>query len=400
MAYSRQIKNHVLLVLPAPPSPKAHDVKEAYDASLSHLFQLFSKSLRGSDLISVLDVGIIIPKSLSSAYQPRSNVFPVLQQLFASFYSLVGIAAAAENLELDGPGGLDVRAFILDGSPESESTSLEGPILSLHAFMEGGRHYDTCYIPDSDSGDSLVATFKHKVFFKTLSRIPAGHYPSSWAENVSIIRDHHQKYHHSVILGGTFDHLHLGHKLLLTALALALDRVTKDDQDATDRFLWVCVTGDELLVNKKYAEALESWDKRCHNTMSFLAAILDFGLPRSSFDEVEKADKPGPNGKWVKYRVTPTLFLRLVEISDPFGPTVTEENVSALIVSKETLSGGNAINEERVKKGWASLEIFEIDLLQNEQTANSANITVGNFESKISSTDIRRRRMNLAKGSL
>jgi phosphopantetheine adenylyltransferase len=84
-----------------------------------------------------------------------------------------------------------------------------------------------------------------------------------------------------------------------------------------------------------------------------------------------------------------------VEIWDPYGPTITEESLTALVVSKETASGGAAVNDERAKKGWKSLAIFEVDVLQTGEVTDV--MDANNFELKISSTDIRRRRMNLAK---
>ena len=81
-----------------------------------------------------------------------------------------------------------------------------------------------------------------------------------------------------------------------------------------------------------------------------------------------------------------------MEISDPYGPTVTEEDITALVVSKEKRSGGAMINNERAKKGWQGLEVFEVDVLQLGDAPEAEN-----FASKISSTDIRRRRMDLAK---
>lgn len=57
-------------------------------------------------------------------------------------------------------------------------------------------------------------------------------------------------------MGGTFDHMHLGHKLLLTQACL----LTKD-------VLHVGVTGDNLLQKKAYSEFLESFEKRKENVV-------------------------------------------------------------------------------------------------------------------------------------
>jgi phosphopantetheine adenylyltransferase len=201
-----------------------------------------------------------------------------------------------------------------------------------------------------------------------------------------------QSSHYSVAVGGTFDHFHIGHKLLLTATALALEPVEEFDP-IRERRLTVGVTGDALLKNKKYAEFLESWDDRCQSTSSFLMAIMDFSLPDKSAPRVERVSQPGPNGHYVLMKVRSGLTLKLVQITDPFGPTITDESIDALVVSGETRAGGAAVNEERAKKGWKSLDVFEIDVLHSGEVPTTDGES---FASKISSTDIRRRRMEMA----
>ena len=177
----------------------------------------------------------------------------------------------------------------------------------------------------------------------------------------------------------------------------------RPSQHSSDRTtITIGITGDELLVNKKYAEVLESWEERWQGVWDFLQSIVDFTPPGSGDIKVERVSNPGPNGKYVVVTISPALDFRFVQISDPFGPTITDKDITALVVSKETRSGGKAVNDERQKKGWPLLDVFEVDVLDltDESSAPEGGVSSESFEAKISSTEIRRRRMNLAKGSL
>eukprot|EP00002_Diphylleia_rotans_P017618 TRINITY_DN3418_c0_g1_i2.p1 TRINITY_DN3418_c0_g1~~TRINITY_DN3418_c0_g1_i2.p1 ORF type:complete len:260 (+),score=45.13 TRINITY_DN3418_c0_g1_i2:59-838(+) len=96
----------------------------------------------------------------------------------------------------------------------------------------------------------------------------------------------------NVALGGTFDHLHSGHKLLLTAAAAVCSAR-----------LVIGISDDGLLKAKKYSEFLEPWGHRSASVSQFLGTI-----------------KPG-------------LELELVPINDPFGPTIVDPSLEALVVS-------------------------------------------------------------------
>lgn len=405
MAQHRISPPYALLLLPAPPSPAVRRLRDAYGPALSQVFSRLSRALDGSNRIGVLDIAVAIPGILSADYQPRARVFASLQRLLASLYTLVGAVSAAQDLELDGPGGIDTRIFFVDdeSSPAQASSitgncPLQGPIIDLRTLASCQRAWDDVYVLDTREGQQLASSFLSYAKSKPCTSVPGGHTSTS-SESIVTPLEAQSKPHHSVVVGGTFDHLHIGHKLLLTATALALDPYGGQTTGRRERLLTVGVTGDELLVNKKFAEFLESWEERRQSTASFLSAIIDFTPPEDRVRDIQRASDPGPNGKWVLVKVTPDLHVKLVQISDPFGPTITDENISALVVSKETRSGGKAVNDERAKKGWAPLEIFEVDILQAGEVEEEVDASAESFESKISSTDIRRRRMNMAKGS-
>lgn len=123
-------------------------------------------------------------------------------------------------------------------------------------------------------------------------------------------------------LGGTFDHLHAGHKILLSMGAWI-----------SSEKLIVGVTGDELLKNKAYKDALEDIHTRKERVRKFLTLF-----------------QPG-------------LFYDIVVISDVYGPTGWDPNIQALVVSAETMSGAKAITSHRASQSLPALEIFVIDVI-------------------------------------
>jgi len=126
-------------------------------------------------------------------------------------------------------------------------------------------------------------------------------------------------------LGGTFDHLHAAHKLLLH-LSLFL----------TTNKLIVGVMTPSLLQSKSNAQLLQPLDERIRTTNDFLS------------------------------RQGTHVELDVVEIHDPFGPTAWDGDIQALVVSKETVSGGEAVNKKRKEKGLGSLDVWVIDVIAAE----------------------------------
>lgn len=144
-----------------------------------------------------------------------------------------------------------------------------------------------------------------------------------------------------VAVGGTFDHLHDGHKILLTTSAFL-----------TKKTLIIGVTGHDLLKNKKYIEYLESYEKRVNQVKSFL------------------------------YYVRPDIKPNIYEINDVCGPTAKIKNIDALVVSLESAKGAEFVNNTRLELGWNKLQVYTIGIVGNSDSET--------FENKLSSTEIRR----------
>ncbi|KAI0062321.1 Nucleotidylyl transferase [Artomyces pyxidatus] len=127
-----------------------------------------------------------------------------------------------------------------------------------------------------------------------------------------------------VAMGGTFDHLHAGHKILLSMAAWI-----------TEEKIIVGVTDDALLANKANRAVMEDLQERLRRVREFLQLF-----------------KPG-----LEYEIVP--------INDVYGPTGWDPNIQALVVSKETLSGGAAVDKRRKELDLPPLKTFVIDVISH-----------------------------------
>lgn len=406
MAEEATLHNEALLLLSIPsPTTSYSSLKSAYAPALSTVLSTLSRTVKGTSNSIVLDIAIATSSGLQAPEsQPRSRYFARVQQLLAAFYRLLGVVSVAEGAELDGPGGVDARVFFVDC--DSTTRQPYGPIIGFADLAASRRTWGTVYSIGTEQGDVILQSFVQAQsqhgqsgYAGSIQKLPGGTISQSSTEVITEATPQ-TKPHYSVAVGGTFDHLHAGHKLLLTATVLAVDPPTAQYPAQNHRTVTIGTTGDELLVNKKYADFLENWEERWFGAWKFIRSIFDFTPPNSRDIKVERASNPGPNGKQVIVSVAPGLDFKFVQISDPFGPTITDPDITALVVSGETRSGGKAVNDEREKKGWSLLEVFEVDVLElGDEMADGEGAPAENFEAKISSTEIRRRRMNLAKGS-
>ncbi|GJP55505.1 hypothetical protein CLOM_g14456 [Closterium sp. NIES-68] len=146
-----------------------------------------------------------------------------------------------------------------------------------------------------------------------------------------------------VVVGGTFDRLHDGHRLLLrTAAAAAQQRVV------------VGITVGRMLQSKELCELIQPFEQRQQAVTHFL-----------------QGEKPG-------------VRVEAVAIEDPFGPSITDPHMDAIAVSVETEKGGHAVNEKRVANGLKPLDVIVVHLV------DEGGEHVG-MDEKISSTQLRQR---------
>ena len=130
-----------------------------------------------------------------------------------------------------------------------------------------------------------------------------------------------------VAVGGTFDELHRGHKVLLLKAFEIGERV----------LIGLC--SDEFVKKLGKPHNTASYDERLRELKNFL----------NNLGAAERAE--------------------VIPLNDAFGPTVTDKCIEAVIVSEETKSTASKINEQRVKNGLNPLTIIAINMVPSEDCA-------------------------------
>ncbi|CAH01677.1 putative pantetheine-phosphate adenylyltransferase [Kluyveromyces lactis] len=143
-------------------------------------------------------------------------------------------------------------------------------------------------------------------------------------------------------VGGTFDHIHDGHKILLSVASFI-----------TNEKLIIGLTNQELLANKQHKALLEPFSVRSANVEEFLKLLK------------------------------PSLKIEIIAIRDVCGPTGTVPDIQALIVSRETLGGGKIVNKTRLDRGLSELDIIVVNVLGGQEDDG--------WKEKMSSTELRER---------
>ncbi|MDH3853423.1 MAG: pantetheine-phosphate adenylyltransferase [Nitrosopumilus sp.] len=140
-----------------------------------------------------------------------------------------------------------------------------------------------------------------------------------------------------VAMGGTFDIIHKGHLTLLSNAFAVSDKVI------------IGITSDEL-ATKKGKILVNKYDQRFENLIS----VISKEFPNSSF--------------------------QISKLENDFGPAVLEKEVEALIVSDETSTQGNILNQLRAEKKIPPIQIVIVPMFLAKDGVRISTTRIKNSE--------------------
>lgn len=127
-------------------------------------------------------------------------------------------------------------------------------------------------------------------------------------------------------VGGTFDRLHDGHRALLKKAA-----------EITSESIVVGITTPLLQHRKVHADLIQPFKFRADKVIEYINSI------------------------------NPTVSVDIVPLSDPAGPTATRGDIEAIVVSEETESACEAINQTRRANGLKDLDVVVVDIIYHKE---------------------------------
>ncbi len=145
--------------------------------------------------------------------------------------------------------------------------------------------------------------------------------------------------YNTAALGGSFDHLHDGHKdFILFAASIS-------------KSLIIGVTDQHMVLKKPFSELIQPTHVRKQ-------AVLNFCNQHE-------------------------IKAKLITLNDPFGPTIEENTIEAVICTTDTLPGANKINEIRNKLHLKELPIHVHQLKKDKEgiaTISAERIRTGEID--------------------
>ncbi|KAF0986383.1 hypothetical protein HZS_3630, partial [Henneguya salminicola] len=144
----------------------------------------------------------------------------------------------------------------------------------------------------------------------------------------------------NIVLGGTFDRLHDGHRLILaTSCILAKKSIS------------IGITSESMIKNKLLSELIQPYEKRIQSVVSYL------------------------------HKCNPGMQVKVDKLVDGIGFSGTIDELDTLVTTIETRAGIVPINEARIKNNLKPVQNFVIDHLLE--------ISDVSFNNKLSSSYLR-----------
>lgn len=179
------------------------------------------------------------------------------------------------------------------------------------------------------------------------------------------------KQYRTVALGGTFDHFHLGHQQFLDFAAHLADE------------LIIGVTDPILNQSKILSQIIEPLEIRTNIVSNYLSASQS------------------------------QVLFSTIPLKDPFGPTLNDNSIQAIVVTSHTKPGADRINQERKHLKLPPLELSFAPLINDNvgQYLSSSRIRQGlvnrhghvyrlDFTSRLTLTSAQKNHISQVQGQL
>jgi pantetheine-phosphate adenylyltransferase len=138
-------------------------------------------------------------------------------------------------------------------------------------------------------------------------------------------------------LGGTFEKLHKGHRrIILRALQVADSLI-------------IGLSSDRFSASMKKGHPIKPYNVRLADLKAFLRAVRALGR------------------------------VDIVPLDDPYGPTISDSSIGAVVVSPETLKTAIEIRRIRLEKRLGPLQIYVVDfvLADDGKPISSSRVSLG-----------------------
>ncbi|XP_011176156.1 bifunctional coenzyme A synthase [Solenopsis invicta] len=233
---------------------------------------------------------------------------------------------------------LDIRILLTNlKCPDRSVINTKKPVEVVIFDHKCSKEEADVFIRDRLANKSINYSFVNYMYASGLTKIPEYD-----AQNL--------KTYKNVVLGGTFDRLHNGHKILLSEAALR----------CTER-LTVGVTDTNMITGKILWELIQPCCQR-------ISEVVDF---------LEDVDS--------------SITHNVVPINDMYGPTKDDPTFEMIVVSEETKRGGDKVNELRMQKNLNKLDIYTVKLAIDEdhREYEEAKISSSNYRMRLLGTRIK-----------